>query len=241
MNLTWSTRSTQRCTIGPKCGIFSLNSEPQGDTRVISLEEVGEKDIKNFVKYSAAVAGSHTHRKIHTVFLKAEDVHCTKIDLCAFFAWCKCSAVIESPEIRVCEELEALPESMSLMYIKTPFVRALLTVQLMCSVDKCEVNILNGNKTVQIQIKRKEGFNGTIITGIGLHTPNVCTLCKTPNSDTVKLRVCSRCFTFDKIKLYYCSQKCQRLDFQRHCHVCTYDWFADDWREEAPRPVKSLK
>ena len=235
MNLL-STRSTQRCTISSNSGIFSLSrGRPLEDTRVLSLKEVGEKDLKVFVENSIKITSSNLHRKIHTVFLKAEDVCCTKIDLCNFFVWCKCSVVIDNPGTRI--NGKDLPEAMYMTFIKTHFGLAILIVQLLCNFDKCEVNVLDGNKTVHIQIKRKNEFKGPLIFGIGLHTPNMCRLCKTPNSDTVKLRLCSRCFTFDRIKHFYCSRKCQLLDFPRHCHVCAYDWFADDWREEAPQLV----
>jgi hypothetical protein len=227
-------RSTHCCTINSasNSGMFRLKGRLLDDKRVISLEELGEKDMKVFVKGSVQTTATYTHRKIHTVFLRADDSPCTKIDLCDFFVWCKCSWVMKSPKTRVYDE------TLHLACIETPFGRAVLAVQLMCQAENCEVDILDGNKTVQIQIKRKDGFDGPITVGIGLHTPNVCIKCNISNSDTVKLRLCSRCFKFDRIKRFYCSRECQKLDYPRHSHVCTYDWFSSDWREDAPRPVK---
>ena len=224
-----SKRSTLICTIRPGGGYFKTNGKPLLDARVLSLGEVGMEALKTFVQYSGEVI-SATHRKVHSVFLRAEDKLYTKIDLCDFFAFCKCSTMEDT---RVLHE-----DGVYLGCIETPFGSAFVSVQPLCNGNKCDVKILEGNNTIQIQIKRKKAFKGDIIFGVGLYTLERCTRCSKANSETVKLRVCNRCLAFDGIKLFYCSRDCQLQDYPRHRHVCTYDWHASDWRENAPKLVK---
>jgi hypothetical protein len=231
-DIAWCSRGTQICTIEPNGGKFSLKGRPMDDARVLSLQDVGQESLTVFVKNSVQFVDSHIHRKMHAVFLKAED-RCTKIDLCDFFEWCKCSVLSD--------RLGDSPDEMSVVFIETPFGRVFLTVQVLQNADECKVEFLEGNKTVQIQIKHNKGFRakikGPIKIGVGLHTANYCRRCKKPSSDTVKLKECSRCLTYE-IKLFYCSRECQLLDYADHRRVCTYNWIRSDWRENAPDLVK---
>jgi hypothetical protein len=223
-NFAWHCHGTRMCTLRPDGGTFGVRSKLLDDARVLSLEQVGKQALKMFVENSVSVEASRFfHRKIYAVFLKAED-ECTKIDLCDLFDWCKCSVMDKSSPTNI-------EETIGFTCMQTPFGRVFLTVHVLKNEDGCKMDFLNGDKTVQIQIKHKPNEPTTI--GIGLHIAHCCKRCKKYSSDTVKLKGCKRCLAAG-IKLFYCSRECQLLDYPNHRHVCTYDWSASDWRETAP-------
>ena len=222
-------RGTQICTIADNaCGFSQKGRSLLHDDRVLSLHDVGEQGLKLFVDNCVEIVHPTLHRKMHAVFLKAEG-ECTKIDLCDLFDWCKCSVLDDrskngNDEVTFC-------------FMETPFGRVFMSVHVLKNAEECRVDVLNGDNTVQIQVRKP-----TVI-GIGLFTSNYCKLCRKPGSDTtttttttttVKLKECSRCIVFG-IKLFYCSRTCQLLDYQNHRQVCTYDWSASDWRDTAPK------
>ena len=213
-------RGTQICTVGSNSCGFSHKGKSLDDDRVLSLHEVGEQGLKIFVDNCVDIEDPSLYPKMQAVFLKAEG-ECTKIDLCDFFVWCKCSVFkIDSKISR---------DESTAFIMQTPFGRVFMGVHVLKNAEECKVDILNGDKTVQIQVK---GSKPTVI-GIGLFTPNYCKRCRKPRSDTVKLKECSRCIA-SGVKLFYCSRKCQLLDYPNHRQVCKYDWSASDWRENAP-------
>jgi len=212
-------RATFIGTLNPNGIGMNIKRLLLNDARVLSLHDVGSPALKIFADKSTEITNPFIYGKMHAVFLKADD-KCTKIDLCDLFEWCKCSVVDDKHA--------TVYENMSIRFMETPFGRVCLAVHVLQNADECKVNIRNGDKTVQIRIK-----NGPTVIGIGLHTPNYCKLCRKPRSDTTKLKECSRCLTFG-IKVFYCSRACQLLDYPKHRHVCTYDWSASDWRENAP-------
>jgi hypothetical protein len=214
-------RGTQVCTVGSNTFGFSHNGRTLHDDRVLSLHDVGTQGLKIFADNCVELVHPSLHPKMHAVFLKAED-GCTKIDLCDFFDWCKCSVLEKEHSTVCCKET-------TFCFMETPFGRVFVGVHVLKNAEECTVDLLNGDNTVQIQVK---GVKPTII-GIGLFTPNYCKRCKKLRSDTVKLKECSRCILLG-VKLFYCSRTCQLLDYPNHRQVCTYDWCASDWRENAP-------
>ena len=228
VDFAWRCRGTRICTLNSVGGAFSLECRLLDDARVLSLHDVGKRALKIFVENSVEVSSPYIHRKMHAVFLKAED-ECTKIDLCDLFEWCKCSMLDD-------KSTGSVDETMRLSFIETPFGRVFLTVHALKNADGCKVDFLNGDKTVQIQIKHSSKPHEPTTIGIGLHISNYCKRCRKPSSDSVKLKECRRCLAFG-IKLFYCSRECQLLDYPKHRQVCTYDWSAIDWRENAPVAV----
>jgi hypothetical protein len=209
-------RGTQICTIESNTCRFSHKGRALHDDRVLSLHEVGEQGLKVFVDNCVEMVHPILYRKMSAVFLKAGR-GVTNIDLCDLFDWCKCSVLDDSA-----------PKShgvLTFSYMQTPFGRVLVSVQVLGNASLCRVSLLNGDKTVQIQVK---GVQPTVI-GVGLCTPNCCQRCRKYGSDAVKLKECSRCAVLG-VKLFYCSRECQLLDYPNHRQVCKYDWSASDWR-----------
>ena len=211
-------RGTHICTIVSDTVRFSHKGLSLHDDRVLSLHDVGEQGLQVFLENCIPMVHTVLYRKMHAVFLKAEG-ECIK--MCDLFDWCKCSVLDDKS--RNCHG------NMTFCYMETPFGRVFMGVHVLKNAEECKVDILNGDKTVQIQVK---GSKPTVI-GIGLFTPNYCKRCRKPRSDTVKLKECSRCIA-SGFNLFYCSRKCQQLDYPNHRQVCKYDWSASDWRENAP-------
>ena len=214
-------RGTQICTIESNTCQFSHKGQSLAhDDRVLSLHDVGEQGLKVFVDNCLDMLHPILYRKMSAVFLKVER-GITKIDLCDLFDWCKCSVLDDRA-----------PKSHSVLtfsYMQTPFGRVLVSVQVLGNASLCRVSLLNGDKTVQIQVK---GVQPTVI-GVGLCTPNCCQRCRKYGSDAVELKECSRCAVLG-VRLFYCSRECQLLDYPNHRQVCKYDWSASDWRDTAP-------
>ena len=209
-------RGTQVITIKSETCRFSHKGRSLHDDRVLSLHDVGEQGLKVFADNCHEMVVHVLYRKMTAVFLKAER-GITKIDLCDLFDWCKCSVLDDRG-----------PKShgvLTFSYLQTPFGRVFVNVQVLGNASLCRVNLLNGDKTVQIQVK---GVQPTVI-GIGLCIHNNCKRCGKYGSDTVKLKECSRCAVLG-VKLFYCSRECQLLDYPNHRQVCKYDWSASDWR-----------
>jgi hypothetical protein len=220
-------RGTHLCTIVSNSCRFGSKGKPLQDARVLSLNDVGDQALNIFAGYSAEFFDDPLiHRKMHAVFLTAED-KCTKFNLCDMFEWCKCSALLDESTVQKYGNADG-----EFCPISTPFGIVFLFVNVLTNAEECRVEILNGDKTVQIKIK---DFKPSTI-GIRLYTTNMCMQCRKTESDTVRLKKCSRC-----LKCFYCSQECQLLDYPTHRSVCTYDWSSSDWRENAPVMVRQKK
>ena len=93
-------RGTHLCTIVSNSCRFGSKGKPLQDARVLSLNDVGDQALNLFAGYSAEFFDDPLiHRKMHAVFLTAED-KCTKFNLCDMFEWCKCSALLDESTVQ---------------------------------------------------------------------------------------------------------------------------------------------
>jgi hypothetical protein len=213
-------RGTQVCTYSSNMFRFGHEGRPLDDTRVLSLHDMDQQALHSFAERASESLIPLIYREVHAVFMKAEE-KCTKIDLCDLFEWCKCSVFHKS--------YPTDSNDLAFGAISTPYAQVFVTVHVLKKEGACKVDMLNGDKTVQIRIK---GSKPSII-GITLNTKYRCKRCNKPGSDAFKLKKCSKCLV-SGIKCFYCSRECQVLDYPAHRQVCTYDWSASDWRENAP-------
>ena len=146
----------------------------------------------------------------------------TTLRLCNVFKWCKHS--------KAGRRLESV-DSMHAVGIDTYFRGGLVMARAIADSDKCSIFFTTVNRSLQINVKRKKMFTGACLIGVCVASPKVCHQCAVPASLSVKLKMCSRCFQkVDRVRVYYCSQLCQCLDYnERHRFACNYDWGSDDW------------
>ena len=213
------------------------------DGRVLALDLLDDEAKNRFNSHLCAfrkMMPAHLHPKAHLSYFKFDgglESRITKIDLCNVYLWCRCSRIVERID-NYFEKHSIDPNGdFKAAVIGTPFTNAFLTAEPLMNADKCKVIIQNGSSTVQIGVILNKGFTGTVVVGISLHTPNICVECGNPASDTCKLKACSRCFKIDRVRVLYCSSKCQKLDFSRHSKTCNSDWTSDDWRDDVEETV----
>jgi hypothetical protein len=197
--------------------------------QVESSVELLDDDTKClFKEHVNAVVGSigvEAHRRAHVLYLKVAVDSRSRIstfDLCDFFVWCKCSSILGS---KPRQDLEC--GGLRVAVITTPFLNALVVAEPLHNADKCKVALQNGDKTVQLRVVFNRGFRGDVVIGVCLKTPGSCMECRALASDTCKLRACSRCYEFDKVRVLYCSPECQKKHYPEHRPVCKGHWASD--------------
>ena len=194
----------------------------ESDEYVVDGIDVDKEIVKKFHIYAGyyleGIGPQPFPRKRFVFFNIHASCQTTTLRLCNIYKWCKHS--------KVGKELETI-DGIYAVGISTFFRGGVALARAMTDSDKCSIFFTTVNKSLQINVKRSTGFTGACLIGVCVACPRVCHGCGVP---AVKLKMCSRCFKVDRVRVYYCSKQCQRMDYyERHQFACKYDWESDDW------------
>ena len=194
----------------------------ESDEYVVDGIDVDKEIVKKFHIYAGyyleGIGPQPFPRKRFVFFNIHASCQTTTLRLCNIYKWCKHSKV--GKEFKTIDGICAAG-------ISTFFGGAVALAQAMTNSDKCSIFFTTVKKSLQINVKRSTGFTGACLIGVCVAFPRVCHGCGIP---AVKLKMCSRCFKVDRVRVYYCSKQCQRMDYyERHQFACKYDWESDDW------------
>jgi hypothetical protein len=177
------------------------------------------KHIYKFMKY----VGNPCHPKAHTFFFHAKGPEPMQMDLSTVYMWCKGSQIIN--------HLNKPSDTFMPFVIRTPLVSGFLCIMPLLNADRCKAMLVDGDKALQVRVTFDEGFTGTVVIGVSIHTNGRCTNCDKSAMERT-LKACSRCFETDRVRVLYCSKRCQKIDYPRHKAACCFDWESSDWQEK---------